>query len=453
MDEAIAVIERVRAASGNAKRETLKAAKGSAPLKELLKAIYDPSITYGVTGIDYGARTSACGGRGSLGWADAQALLNDLAARKLTGNAARDAVADMGCALDGCDLMAFIMAIERDAKMGIGRNSVKKVWPDIFPKFDVMLAKPFEPKRFKGQHFTQVKKDGVRVIADATRGPGGGYMDGEVTFYSRTGKEFTGFNHLEDEIREWLSSFADDATGLTQFLADGVVFDGEVTSGSFNETVGSVRRKDEQSPDAEFHIFDWLPASEFYRGKSGLKLRTRRQHLDTMGGFLKGMSKLVVMPTYIANSVEEIQAMYQKARDNGHEGLMVKDPDAHYECKRSFAWLKLKAEESAEFRVIGAFPGEPGTKYADCLGGIVVARHHNGTIVPVRVGGGISDAQRKEWWEAFQRDVAADFDMETTTGELLGRLAECEFHEVTPDGSLRHPRFVKWRDTFTGSKE
>jgi DNA ligase-1 len=29
---------------------------------------------------------------------------------------------------------------------------------------------------------------------------------------------------------------------------------------------------------------------------------------------------------------------------------------------------------------------------------------------------------------------------------LLGRLLEVSFHEVTDDGSLRHPRAKKWRD-------
>jgi DNA ligase-1 len=46
--------------------------------------------------------------------------------------------------------------------------------------------------------------------------------------------------------------------------------------------------------------------------------------------------------------------------------------------------------------------------------------------VPVRVGSGLSDSQRAFWYQ--------DPD------EIIGRTAEILYQNVTPAGSLRHPR-------------
>ncbi|MER9496402.1 hypothetical protein NKI86_32140, partial [Mesorhizobium sp. M0320] len=93
------------------------------------------------------------------------------------------------------------------------------------------------------------------------------------------------------------------------------------------------------------------------------------------------------------------------------------------------------------------------TKLEGGFGGYLVDRKG----VEVRVGGGFSDPLREECLEACQK---------ATTGQELvvergvkkryfegGRLVEVEFHEVTPDGSLRHPRFIRFRDDKDGELE
>jgi DNA ligase-1 len=45
------------------------------------------------------------------------------------------------------------------------------------------------------------------------------------------------------------------------------------------------------------------------------------------------------------NSEEDIIAMFEKSRDIGHEGLVLKDPNSHYHPgKRGRYWVKLKKE-------------------------------------------------------------------------------------------------------------
>jgi len=126
------------------------------------------------------------------------------------------------------------------------------------------------------------------------------------------------------------------------------------------------------------------------------------------------------------------------------EGLIVKIPDAAYAKKKSFDWLKVKTQETEDLRIINAFSGEPHTKYVHCLGGLIVERQG----VQVRVGGGFSDHERETIWQLYLTDK-----QNPDNHALIGRLIEVEFHEVTPDGSLRHPRFVRFRDDKDGELE
>ena len=78
-----------------------------------------------------------------------------------------------------------------------------------------------------------------------------------------------------------------------------------------------------------------------------------------------------------------------------------------------------------ESALIGAEEGSG--KYEGILGAIII--DFNG--VEVNVGGGFSDEQRVDLWKMYHE------------GTLVGKVVEVWFHEVTPDKSMRHPRF-KW---------
>ena len=199
-----------------------------------------------------------------------------------------------------------------------------------------------------------------------------------------------------------------------------------MVSGSFNKTVSEVRRKNEQATDAQFHMFDLIAATTF-SGVPNKRSYTERRAI--LQGFVDGSPKgspLKIVPRYLVSSEAEIHALYEAVRARGLEGLIIKDADAQYVTKRSHAWLKIKAEESVDVPIVGY---EEGTgKYEGMLGALIV--DHEG--VRVNVGSGFSDSQRQSFWE--DRHF------------LDGRLIEVEYHEATPDGSLRHPRFKRFRD-------
>jgi DNA ligase 1 len=394
--------------SKNAKQDLIAENIGDSDFQMVLKAALDPFITYGLAAVP-GKQYSHDNGQFTH---NVWALLDSLKTRGLTGNAAKTAVQSTLNALTPKSATLLRWIITKDLRAGFSESTVNKVKPGMIPTFDCMLAHPFEEKRVKKwPQVVEPKLDGVRVLAFVQGG-----SEKDVRFFSRSGREFTSFDSLKQPI---IDAAQDSGWGATHF-----VLDGEVVSGSFNKTVSEVRKKDVQATDAEFHIFDLLPKSVFAEGAPAKRPYSDRRNL--VEGFVVSSVKggpIKAIPRYLVNSIEEIHTLYEAVRARGLEGLIVKDPEALYVCKRSHAWMKIKAEETVDVRIVDV---ESGTgKYDGLIGALVV--DFNG--VRVNVGSGLSDKMRGE-----------DF------GLFRGRLIEVEYHEVTPDGSLRHPRFKRFRD-------
>ncbi len=427
--------------------------------KRTIIAILDPMTTYGIAKVPQ--RTEEGFGEfNTMTWN----MLDALAQRGLTGNAARDAVqAEVNRMSEGsAELLRLILTKQTGA--GFSSSTVNLAVPGTIITFDCMLAHKFDGSRVKvWPQVAEPKLDGVRVLAfiDLT--------EQTVKFFSRSGKEFDTFDHLKTPILAQAEQYRGilmgnacdeyDSLGLPDgeetntsvldelYAKHGVddalelVLDGEIVSGSFNKTVGDVRRKSEQASDAVFNVFDLLPASVFAtedkKGSEDAGTYTeRRKRLEQF--LLTAPSNLLTsLPRYFVNSEAEIHTLYQNVRARGLEGLIIKDPKGLYHRRRNHAWMKIKAEESVDVEIVGA---EEGTeKYTGMLGALVV--DYKG--VKVNVGSGLTDQQRKDFWAAFKRDSR---EYGPSDYELLGRLIEVEYHEVTPDGSLRHPRFVRFRD-------
>ena len=160
-------------------------------------------------------------------------------------------------------------------------------------------------------------------------------------------------------------------------------------------------------------IFDCL----MYSGKGLLntQLKDRMQFIEKF----PDQAERVVNPA-------DTLAFYAKAISKGYEGIMIKDISASYQFKRDWSVMKFKAFFDADVPIIGMQEGTG--KHAGKLGSFLV--DYKG--VNVRVGSGLTDELRENLW--------ADKDTH------LGRIIEVRYQEVTPDGSLRFPTFVCFRN-------
>lgn len=130
----------------------------------------------------------------------------------------------------------------------------------------------------------------------------------------------------------------------------------------------------------------------------------------------------------------------KEAIESGFEGIMIKDVDAIYECKRSVSWLKQKPFIEVSLEVSDV---EEGTgKNVGRLGALVCSGVDDGKTIIVNCGSGFSDDNRIEFWS--NRD------------NLHRQIVEVRADAVTQnqDGtySLRFPRFLRFRGFAAGEK-
>lgn len=431
-NEIFAWIEQIAAASGKEKEAVLRRALQSdnqGKLKGVLKLALDPQITFGII------PDAELSGVGNLEFDDLliwgpMGVFEQLATRQITGNAAGVAVTAILKKATPQSGKLFIRILNKDLRCGLGASTVNKVIPGLLSEFNVMLAAPYDSKKLKFPCRIEPKFDGMRVIAR--------YGNADWQFFTRSGKPVMtipeGLIGELDALRESIFQFLHADTEFKQ----GIVFDGELMGETFQETMQQARRKDSTFETARFHVFDWLPGLTFDKLKGEFK-STRpygERRVALAAAFKNGdpFTHLKLPTSYLVNSEAEIQEYYRNARARGLEGLIIKSITGLYHPKRHVDWMKVKAEETADLPIVDVKEGTG--KYVGMLGAFVV--DHKGVLV--EVGGGYTDKEREEFWKQWH----AERHM------LEGQMIEVEYQEETPDGSLRHPRYVRLRTDKAG---
>ena len=192
-----------------------------------------------------------------------------------------------------------------------------------FPEWVVPMAATLTQERFTGPEWIFERKyDGIRLLA---------FKNGqEVQLFSR--------NHLPQRI----PSVAQAIQSLPQRE---LILDGEVTWGGGRVT---------------YHIFDimWLDG----RNLTSSTLVARQDFLASLP--LDGPLQRVVALNNLEN-----ESPWERAKQEGWEGVVAKRRDSLYEHRRSPHWLKMKCEMSQEL-VVGGFTDPQGKRVG--LGALLV---------------------------------------------------------------------------------
>jgi len=359
------------------------------------KACYNPYVTFGIRQVPETVGIVDA----ENPWDELNELMIQLSQRRLTGHAARDAVQNMAERFDSEEWNTFCAPVlRRDLRAGISDKTINKICKGTdyeIPIFGCQLATNSEGRpEMQGIKRLEPKLDGVRVLLMAIPDEEGNVV---TICFSRNGKQFDNFGHIENQIRENFVKLTHKAA--TSNLSLGFVMDGEVIGNTFQELMRQARRKtDVQAEDSVFNVFDILPLAAFREGHWNAQLSKRITILEDMRSIIDDMPNVELLPHIMvdldtAAGKDQLERYAKDQVNAGFEGIMIKNVDAPYICKRSTDWMKWKPTITVDLEVVGV---EEGTgRNAGRLGALVCSGQDDGKDITVNVGSGFIDSDRK----------------------------------------------------------
>ena len=391
------------------------------------RAAYDAMVTFGVKKVE----EKSGAGRGITAEAFWQ-VADQLANRSLTGNAALTAVNYLRMNATEEQWNGWYRRILiKDMRCGTSDSTINKHADKRYhvPVFTCQLAHDGanHESKVSGDKIIEVKLDGVRVITVV-------YPSGQVDQYSRNGKELVNFPHIREQIAKH-----------AVFFREPMVLDGEVMSSSFQDLMRQVHRKSNvEAGDAVLNLFDILTLQEFQAARGEHTQENRSNALRAWYSHIADHmpNVAIVGQERVDLDTEQGRARFREinaaAIEGGYEGIMLKDPAAVYECKRSVAWLKQKPYIEVSLTV--KYTEEGTGKNVGRMGALVCEGVDDGKTISVNVGSGFTDRQREDFWNC----------------RVDGHVVEVRADAVTQnqDGtySLRFPRFKGFRGFVPGEK-
>ena len=300
---------------------------------------------------------------------------------------------------------------------------------------ELMLAEPRDEPFSKPGWIFELKLDGYRMLASREKG------EGKLT--TRNGNDLS-------------AAFPEVVKSLAALPFDGLVLDGELV---VNDDAGrpsfhrlgerarlsratDIRRWSVERP-ASLFLFDLLAAEGF--DARGLPLLERKR-------LLRMVVPEVGPLRWLDHFETDGKAVYAQVTQLGLEGIVAKKADAPYRAGRTASWIKVRAERTDDFVVVG-YTRPKGSRVG--FGALHLAMHEKpgGDLVYAgRVGTGFDTEQLAEYAAALEgsRRDGPPCGGEVPTGRehvwVEPRLvAEVRFLEWAEDGLLRQPVFMRFR--------
>jgi DNA ligase-1 len=315
----------------------------------------------------------------------------------------------------------YTSVITKTARLGCDVKTVNKAYGrELIPQWDVQQSYTIEK--------TPIKENEWFSLSQKLNGVRGTYYEGKL--FSRQGKEFSGLEHILEDIRKLL----DDPES---WVLDGELIrindEGLADNENFRIGTGLLGQDDADKSCMQFVVFDMLPKEEFIEGESKMTYKGRLDSLKTLGVLVAELglqSIALVRVLYTGNDAEEIDRCLDKMVSEGKEGVML-NRDSKYYRKRHNGILKVKRFYTVDLSVIAVLEGSG--RLTGRLGAFV-ANYKGNTL---NVGSGMTDEQREEFWKI--RDG------------LPGRVIEVKYKEESSDKntgqlSLQFPIFVSLRE-------
>ena len=299
---------------------------------------------------------------------------------------------------------------------------------------EVMLAETSEEAFTKPGWVFELKLDGYRIIA--------GQDQGTSTLYTRSRRDTT-------------ESFPDIARAVAALPYSHVVLDGEVVAldaegrPSFQRLQQRARltrplevKRAAVAIPATYYVFDLLGFEDFDLRPLPLEVR-------------KSLLRRILPPVgplpFVDHIAERGEAVFEQVRKLHLEGIVGKRADAPYRGGRSSAWVKIRADRSDDFIVVG-YTAPKGSRGG--FGALHLADYVDGELVyGGRVGSGFSQDQLDE----VARDLKARVRPDAPCGGPIPKgagttwvepdlVCEVRYKEWTEEGLLRQPVFLRFRD-------
>lgn len=338
----------------------------------------------------------------------------------------------------------------------------------------LMLAHKYDPKRTVGGWWASEKLDGMRA-----------YWDGGVT--RGTPKQLVPWaNHDKDEryveppICTGLWSRYGNVIHAPDWWLDKLPFaplDGELYIPEFRQELMKIVKKIDGSGDwsnVKFYVFDSPPfemvlgdgriynnsykkifenvdlpdTSELeYVPKPTYTLRDRYRHMSRYGNEIVIPHDQVQLAYDQKHAEQMIAEMTHQIVGQGGEGLIIRDPDTWYECKRVHSLLKVKPTDDMEGTIVGYTSGRKtdlGSKHLGRMGALIVMLP-SGKLMELS---GFTDAERE-----FACDECANYAADHPGEQMpqwvtnphfpIGRVVTFKFRGFTADGIPQEARYMR----------
>ncbi|MGZ8887952.1 MAG: hypothetical protein ACXW1D_00170 [Halobacteriota archaeon] len=386
--------------------------------KAYMKATYDVGINY----YQSKAPKVAAGNLATMDEEFIQWIVENIAGRKVTGNAAISLLKQTLACMDeeGQELAGYI--IKRSIGSGVGDKMVLKTWPGLYFIPPYMRCASMD-KKVKAHYaslpyfFVQDKRDGSFAYLSTTQ------------VVTRQGSKYP----------EWFVG------RMSYGLPDGIVLIGEMEvydaqgnlmkradgNGVLNSVLQGGDELEFNNYKFSYVVWDCTMDYEFEMGRSDKECELR---LELMYKLIVNAPNVFPIDNKRVTSVAEANKLHIARTKDGKEGTVWKDPKGLWRNSSGGTMdaVKNKVVFSADYEIEDAYEGEG--KYVGMLGGIKF-RTPCGKLRS-SVGTGFSDSQRIGLWEERER--------------LPGMIIEVEANDITEARNkdtyaLSHSAFIEVR--------